>query len=93
MRQELTPRESKRNEALRLDRANLFRREIDNCHHKLAYQFVGAVQIGNLCAGLSDAEFLAEIHAQDKSWLSSFGKSFCRDDFSHSEFDFQEIVE
>ena len=81
------------NEALRLDRADLFRWEIEDSCERPAQQLTRVIIISNLRAGVSDAMFLSNVDMQGIGWLPSLKKCLRRDNISSPKFDSQEIIE
>lgn len=81
------------NEALRLDRADLFRWEIEDSYEKPAQQLNCMKIISNLRAGVSDAMFLSKVDMQDIGWLPSLKKCLRRDNISNPKLYSQEIIE
>ena len=81
------------NEALRLDRADLSRLEIEDSYEKPAQQLNCVIIISNLRAGVSDAMFLSKVDMQDIGWLPSLKKRLRRDNISNPKLYSQEIIE
>ena len=80
-------------QALRLDRPDLFFREVDHADHLAAGEIIGLVQVGDLGAGFEYTDFGPEIYLQDVCGNPSLFEDLCRENSAHAQLDALEVCE